>query len=456
MPGASFSKLATALVRLLDQSAAPLYLLDARRRLVYCNQACAQWVGVPTEQLVGRRCDYHSDPTADAACRLCPPPEAFGGKPCWSEVAPSENASARRVEFEPLADARGEVVAVLAIASSLAAPQAGAEQLELDSAAAIHRWLARFYARYRRAVPVALVGKSSAVALAQARFDLATASDANVLVVGPPGSGTVEIARTIHLSRHGQDSGALATLPCAELGEELLQSTCTWLMQTSAREDLPAALILKDVDRLPGTFQTRLAEAVAAGQLNARLLSTAQSDLAEPVRGGGFLPDLAARLATITIELPPLADRVEDVPLVAQALLEEENARGGKQLSGFSPEAIDRLLLYTWPGNLLELSDVVSDARGRAEGPLIGPHDLPDFFRHVVDAQAYAPEPEETIVLDTFLAQIELELIERALAKAKGNKTRAAELLGMNRPRFYRRLVQLGLIAESEDAEQPL
>jgi DNA-binding NtrC family response regulator len=149
--------------------------------------------------------------------------------------------------------------------------------------------------------------------------------------------------------------------------------------------------------------------------------------------------------------LPPLADRAEDLPLLAQLFLEEANARGAKQLAGLAPETLDVLAAYDWPGQLDELAEFIHQAHDRAEGSQIIPPDLPQRIFLAADAMRYARQPEETIVLEDFLAEIERELIERALARAKGNKTKAAQLLGMTRPRLYRRLVQLGLATEGEE-----
>ena len=182
-----------------------------------------------------------------------------------------------------------------------------------------------------------------------------------------------------------------------------------------------------------------------------RLISTAAAPLVDLPPRGLYREDLAAMLSTITIELPPLAKRRDDLPLLAQALLEEQNARGGRQLGGFSSEALDRLCAYSWPGNVAELAQVVAESHARASGTLIARDDLPERLRLAAEAAAHPRRKEEPIQLDEFVARIERELIRRALARAKGNKTKAARLLGLNRPRLYRRMVQLGLAEEGEE-----
>ena len=117
----------------------------------------------------------------------------------------------------------------------------------------------------------------------------------------------------------------------------------------------------------PATLQVQLAEFLARRPATWRLIATAAVPLGELARRGNFRADLAALLSTITIELPPLAQRRDDLPLLAQLFLEEHNAAGPRQIGDFSPAALDRLDAYAWPGNLDELAQVVAEAyAGRA------------------------------------------------------------------------------------------
>src|SRR5262249_4677309 len=161
------------------------------------------------------------------------------------------------------------------------------------------------------------------------------------------------------------------------------------------------------------------------------IVSTAVARLDQAVAEGRMSRELACALSTLTIELPALAARLEDLPLLAQAFLEEANAAGLKQVAGFSPEALDRLVAYSWPGDVDELVHMVREAHGRAQGDQIDVGDLPQRIALASQAAAYARQTDESIVLEEFLAKLERELIERALRRAKGNKTKAAKLLGL-------------------------
>ncbi|MGC3966849.1 MAG: helix-turn-helix domain-containing protein [Pirellulales bacterium] len=205
--------------------------------------------------------------------------------------------------------------------------------------------------------------------------------------------------------------------------------------------------MLTDVDRMPPDAQTELAGFLKLVELPLRIITTSRTALERLAESGGFRADLAAWLSVLVIEVPPLASRPEDVAPLAQHFVEELNTAGPRQIAGFTSEALDCLAAYAWPGDVAELADVVRAAYGRADGPHITAEALPTRLVYAADARRHAPIEPETIDLDRFLGEIERELIERAVAASKGNKTTAARLLGLSRPRLYRRMLQLGLDA---------
>jgi DNA-binding NtrC family response regulator len=284
----------------------------------------------------------------------------------------------------------------------------------------------------------------------RAQVGVAAGCGASVLVVGPAGSGRRRVAAAIHADGTDESAGMLIPVDCAILTAESIASTVGAMTGRLACDDRTAhhTLLLTDVDTLGPDAQERLLAMLCSRQLPVRLISTSRQTLDDAAQNGTFRPDLAMLLATIVIPLPPLCERREDIPMVAQQLLEDLNLRGPRQLGGFTPDALDRLDGYSWPGNLDELAAVVAKAYRQAEGPLVTVRDLPEQI-HLAAADSARPKRrEDPIVLDQFLARIERELIQRALARAKGNKARAARLLGLTRPRLYRRMVQLKLITE--------
>ena len=168
-------------------------------------------------------------------------------------------------------------------------------------------------------------------------------------------------------------------------------------------------------------------------------------------------PLLIDAISTIAIRVPRLVDRLEDLPILAQFFLEACNRSNSKQVGSLRPDALDSLALYSWPGELDQLRETIEAAHAACTSHAIAAADLPPIFHQAFRAAAHVRRQPERIVLDELLAAIEKEAIVRALAQAGGNKSEAATLLGMTRPRLYRRLVQLGLVsdeAETGDAAE--
>jgi DNA-binding NtrC family response regulator len=326
-----------------------------------------------------------------------------------------------------------------------AAPSRGESEAE---------WLHERIRRFRHGAAACLrldqlLGDSPAMKRARAQVALAAESSASVLIVGPPGSGRQRVAGTIHYGVIGQPAGTFIPLACSVLGADLIGSAVRAVAEQRFEGDQPTSgtLVLNDVDLVPVEVQGEMAATLGSRSFPLRLIGTAREPLEEWAQRDQYHRDLAAALSTIVIRLPPLSQRREDIPLLAQAFVEEINSRSTKQVAGFTPEALDYLDSYNWPGNVDELAQIVAEAHERTEGPLVGVGDLPRRIHLARQASAHPQRVEDKIVLDEFLARIERELIERALARAKGNKSKAAKLLGMTRPRLYRRLVQLGLEA---------
>ena len=445
---------------MLNSHAQPVYVLDDKLSVVFCNRACWRWLGPRAEGLLGQRCVYHSGPQATGpaavAAALCPPPEVSAGRPMVglvSCIGPDGETRTRRARFVPLGEGPQQVIGLVAIvgAEDLAESESAVAQCSFDDEPAptdLHEQIRQFRrqaaARYRAD---RLIGESPAIRRVRAQVELAAGSHASVLLVGPPGSGRQHVATAIHHGGDPASAGSLIPLACSVLGAELIRSTVLALATKDplGERTVRSTLLLNQADQIPGEVQAELAERLAARSFRLRLIATTEQPLERVIRAGTFRADLAGLLSTITIELPPLADRREDLPGLAQLFLEEANAQGGKQLGGFTPEALDLLDAYAWPGNLNELAEVVAQAHRQADGPHVGPRDLPARIHRAAEASARPPRTAETIVLDEFLGRVERELIGRAMARAKGNKAKAARLLGLSRPRLYRRLVQLGL-----------
>jgi DNA-binding NtrC family response regulator len=268
-----------------------------------------------------------------------------------------------------------------------------------------------------------------------------------VVVVGPSGSGRERIARTIAELQAQGSAEPTIPLDCSLLDAELLQTTVEALLRRSAEltEERLARLLLLEVDQLPADAQLVMTRLLDVDAFDLHVLATARRNPLQLSAQERFSADLANALCTFVIQVPPLDDHPEDIPLLAQLAVERVNAEGGPQKRGLSEEAIQVLVNHPWRRNVAELFELVGEAHRRCQGAVIGPLDLPEAFRLTADAERHPILADEAIELDDYLMRIERELIVRALDASKGNKAGAARRLGVSRGRLLRRIEALQL-----------
>lgn len=495
-----------SLTELFNNSRRPIYAINSERRIVYCNRALATWLDIESRRIIGRVVEFHSEPTADEddsrddgpLTDLCPPPQALAGEACvgtLSCMARDGRLVHRRAEFVPLDDAAGEtvsrkkaqtvpgraVLAMLAIAD-MSAQELAAGLPGAPTADELHRTIRRFRrAQASRYSIESLLGGSLAMQKIRAQLAAAVASGANTLIRGPRGSGRGHAARAIHYCATANAPAKLLPIDCELLSDDLLRRVLERLRDSSGAAGQRPTLLLENLEQMSAAHQSLLASAIDEKLLVARLIATCSrhtpcavavpekvtavdwADCEENGDGTASVPApidrvLLSAVSTITIELPPLANRLEDLPVLAQYFLEACNHGSGKQVGSFRSDALDLLALYSWPGELDQLREAITAAHRAATSHEISAADLPRIVHHASGAAKRGRREPERIVLDELLAAIEKEAIVRAFAQAGGNKSEAAVLLGMTRPRLYRRLVQLGLAGDEGDEsrqEQP-
>ena len=212
----------------------------------------------------------------------------------------------------------------------------------------------------------------------------------------------------------------------------------------------PGAVYFRHVGDLQHDMQDMLVSAFVKDTARGRpfrLLSSDERPLVELLRSERLIPEFYYLISEVTLELLPLADRRDDIPLLTQHFLEQMNLGDDRQVDGLTPEGWERIRQYNWPGNIAELHAVLHEARESCGSHLISAADLPFRFRTGMDAQRIGPSlMADSISLEQLLAEVETSYIHWALAQAKDNKTAAAELLGLTRPKLYRRMEALGLV----------
>jgi transcriptional regulator of acetoin/glycerol metabolism len=426
-----------------------VFALDSQLRIFFANAAAAVWIGSPADDLPGTNCP----PT------WLPPPEVFQGEVKLLEIADRTPASSARIPllYLPLTDEQGQTTGALGVLLT-----AGVRWLanplvtEADSLRVRLQEVRRDLPKRFQALP--LLGDSPAMHRVREQLALAAETKGRVLIVGHANSGREDVARAIHF-REAARRELLVTVDGRVIDAEEMQRVVTSFLQQRQREpqSAPTTMLLLNADRLSPVAAQELSGFLKLPQVELPLIATAAHSLEVLARRDKFSATLAIQLSSLVIRLPKLRERPTDIPLLAQHLVEAWNRE--QPLSArrsLSSAAVDELVEYEWPRELTELEHIVRTACERAKTATIEPHDLPDVLRLASDAIAHPPRNDEPIVLDAFLAEIEKELIQRALQRSKNNKSKAAELLGMNRARLLRRLVQLGLAGQEEVVFEPL
>ena len=454
----------SGLWRLISGSTQPLYALNPRRQIVYCNRAMGEWLGCEERQLVGLVCHYHSRPDAAVwdrlAAALCPPPEAFQGQfrsivlqppapvdvgqlgPDGKALPAVSPPPPRPALCAPLSDDEGNPGVLVVVGHAAAGTPSDGDTFSprhFPPPASLHQQLRELRRRSANIHRLdRLIGTSDSMRHVRRQVAAAIASGASATIVGPANNALEQIARTIHYSQYPPGKAPpLIPIDCALCDAENLQAALRHLH--SERLGATAGrLLLTRVERLAEPAMRELAEFVRLPTFDIGLLTTTNVSPGQLAQQGTLDAYLARYLATLEIVLPPLRERLEDLPLAAQAIVEDFNAEGNQQLSGLSPDALEMLYRYPWPGDLDELVHVVYEACQHARSSTVSSLDLPASISQAVDVHEQRRPQPKPIDLSAYLQQVENELIRRALLAAKGNKTQAARLLGISRQRMIR------------------
>jgi DNA-binding NtrC family response regulator len=444
--------------KLFELSADPVYLLNSDREVVFANDACGEWLDCDAAELLGIKTEYHSGFSTDAlrnrVAVLCPPPELLSGSKSFAQalVHPSHCEMPAAVRFHLIGRDLQQSILALVDLKSVALTEC--ESISI-AARALHEKLQKIN-RQRKIHwgDELLTGQGSLAHAITEQVQLAAESNCNLLISGPAGSGLLRLAEQIYAVRVKNRSGLapkLIPIDCARLSHDSLQRLITELIDLNRQLDREQkfTFLFQDIDQLEQNSQLELQGLIQLETVPFHAIALSHRTREELLTDGKFLSDLVYEISPLAITLPPLTDRRDDIPLYAQFYLEENNTKVEKQLAGFTAEALDELLAYPWPQNLQQLREVIFAACDRAQGDFVTVSDLPPLIKHASQAARYPAREIEQIELDPLLAEIEQKLIERALAAAKGNKTKAAQLLGITRARLHRKL------GESESTDDP-
>jgi DNA-binding NtrC family response regulator len=430
---------------LFQRSREPLFLLNRQRRVLFANRAWEQLAGVSVGQARGLLCKRYKDFEAGSlkalGSALCPTAEAIGGRISRvRRLVPGVGAVRRwwDIDFFPLQDNQGllGILGKVTLVADIASPQAGALPEKLLG---LRERLAQRHHVDRLASELPALGRVAE------QVRLAGQTAASVLIVGDSGAGKLWLARTIHYQGFSRER-SFAALDCAALPAVAI-SAALFSPGGLAKRSSVGTIYLGNVADLPRELQDQVGDWLKeAGAGRPRLIAGLTRPAEDEVKAGRLLEELAFALGTITIHLPPLRERLADLPLLTQWFLERATSAGTRRLTGLTAEARQMLAGYAWPGNLRELYAVLAAACERAKGSTIDAGDLPGYLQHSAAVAELADKPaERQLPLDQLLEQVERRLIVLALRAARGNKSRAAKLLSIWRPRLLRRMKELGI-----------
>jgi len=311
-----------------------------------------------------------------------------------------------------------------------------------------------------------IIGKSRPMKELVDMMSMVAPSEATVLIIGESGTGKELIAKSIHHNSRRKDR-PLVVVNCAALTETLLESELfghekgAFTGADKRREGRfkqadKGTIFLDEIGETSAAMQAKLLRVIQEREIqrvggeetlsvDVRILAATNRNLEEEVKEGKFREDLFYRLNVVTLRIPPLHERQDDIPLLAQHFLEKYAKKNNKQVKGFSPLAMDMLLKYAWPGNVRELENVIERAVILLPDEHITEKELPTTV-----TESYAEEkdwvsPPSQVAANRPLEEIEKEAILATLEDSGGNKSETARRLGINRKTLHKKLKDYGL-----------
>jgi DNA-binding NtrC family response regulator len=312
-----------------------------------------------------------------------------------------------------------------------------------------------------------LVGRSRVMRDLFHLLETVAATSSTVLITGETGTGKELAARAIH-HNSARRNGRFVALNCSAIPETLLEAElfghargaftgAVGTRQGRVEQAHKGTLFLDEVGTMSPSLQAKLLRVLQEREfervgdshtikIDVRVIAATHSDLARMVAEGTFREDLFYRLNVLPVQLPPLRERREDIPLLVQHFLQRLSSENGRGAMTVSQEAVRRLMAYRWPGNVRQLENTVERALAFSQGrSQIDVQDLPPEIQNGPAAleSAEATLPEDGIDFERYIEGIELSLIKRSLERTRGNKRQAARLLNLKRTTLIEKLKRL-------------
>jgi PAS domain S-box-containing protein len=437
--------------RILESIADGIFTVDREWRITAFNRAAERLTGLSRAKALGQRCfDVFRSDMCESNCALRE--TMASGRPIVGRTGHIVDHGGARIPVS---------VSTSAIRDDAGRIVGGAETLRDLSAVEA----AGDHAAGREQVGD-LISRSPAMQRVLAMLPSIAASMSTVLILGETGTGKEMLARTLHLLSPRADEPFVA-VNCGALPDSLLESELFGYKAgafTGARGNKPGrfalarggTIFLDEVGEVSPALQLRLLRvlqertfeplgSVASEKADVRVLVATNRDLEAGMREGRFREDLYYRINVVRLEIPPLRQRKQDIPLLVQRFVARFNRLQGRDVAGVSPEALSLLQAHDWPGNVRELENYVERAFVHCgTGPIELQH-LPSALRSRVAGAGTGTGTEDAVDMRSARAAVDAQSIEEALIRCRGSRTRAARELGIHKSTLFRLIKRLGI-----------
>ena len=426
---------------ILDSVADGVFTIDNEKNITSFNQAAEKITGISKKQAIGQKCfDVLHANICQTACAL--EKTVKTGKQLIDVPISVINNEGKTIPVSistaVLKDKQGNVIG-------------GVETFrDLSSLEALRKEMSRNYTFQD------IISKHHEIhKIFDVLPDIAE-SDSTVLIQGPSGSGKELFARAIHGLSH-RKAKPYIVVNCGALPDTLLESELFGYIKgafTDAKKDKPGrfalaeggTLFLDEIAELSNALQVKLLRvlqekeyeplgAISSRKANVRIIAATNQELSEMLARGTFREDLYYRINVVKIELPPLSERKEDIPLLVDHFINQFNTKKGKKVIGIPNQVLSMFMEYDWPGNVRELENVIEHAFVLCHGSQIEPEHLPkEFVKKNRDSAQDKPKPAGKI------REAEANLIVDTLKRHAGSRTKAAQELGIDKSTLWRKI----------------
>jgi len=308
-----------------------------------------------------------------------------------------------------------------------------------------------------------IIGRSAAMGKLLENISMVAPTEATVLITGSSGTGKELIANSVHQNSPRRERPFIK-VNCAALPETLLESELFGhekgaftgaVERKKGRFHLAhtGSIFLDEIAEMSTVTQAKILRVLQEGefeplgstktvQVDTRVIAATNRNLEEEIQAGRFREDLYYRLNVVNLNIPPLNERRDDIPLLSGFFLKKYAKKNHRLIKGFNPRAMDLLMRYEWPGNVRELENVVERAVIMARGEMITPAEFPDALRELDEE---AKKTEFDLTPGRSLKDVEREMIIRTLEDTDGNRTHAADILGISRRTLQLKLKEYGI-----------